>query len=63
MEQREIKSFVKVKKLFCTPDFFAHYNVNFPLIVACDAPPYGVGAVLSQKYFGLLKICLLHMLL
>ena len=29
-------------------EMLVHYNPALPLVVACDASPYGVGAVLSH---------------
>ena len=26
-----------------------HFNPNLPLVLACDASPYGIGAVLSHR--------------
>lgn len=39
----------RIKKEFMSDKVLAHYNPKLPLIVACDASAYGVGAVLSQK--------------
>ena len=40
--------FEKVKELLTAPNLLAHYDDTKPLILACDASPYGVGAVLSR---------------
>lgn len=42
-------AFKKAKGAFISEKVLAHYNPKLPLIVACDASTYGVGAVLSQK--------------
>lgn len=42
-------AFLRAKKEFMSKKVLAHYNPKLPLIVACDASAYGVGAVLSQK--------------
>lgn len=43
-------AFKKIKELFQNNNFLAHYNPKLPLILATDASPYGVGAVLSHVY-------------
>ncbi|KAK2575252.1 hypothetical protein KPH14_012703, partial [Odynerus spinipes] len=43
-------AFVAAKKAFMSDQILAHYDPQLPLIIACDASAYGVGAVLSQKY-------------
>lgn len=43
------KAFLIAKKAFMSNEVLAFYNPKLPLIVACDASSYGVGAVLSQK--------------
>ena len=43
------KSFDEVKKLLTSDCLLAHYDPNKELILACDASPYGVGAVLSHR--------------
>ena len=40
--------FQKTKKLLCSAPVLAHYNPSWPLRLACDASPFGVGAVLSH---------------
>jgi len=42
--------FKAAKREFTSDKVLAHYDSKYPLIVACDASMYGVGAVLSQKY-------------
>lgn len=43
-------SFRKVKELVQSDDCLAHYSPELPLLLATDASPYGVGAVLSHVY-------------
>lgn len=44
------EAFDKIKKCLCSAPVLAHYNPKLPLIVATDASPYGVAAVLSHRY-------------
>uniref|UniRef100_A0A8C5QT05 Gypsy retrotransposon integrase-like protein 1 n=2 Tax=Leptobrachium leishanense TaxID=445787 RepID=A0A8C5QT05_9ANUR len=46
-EQKE--AFEKSKNLLQSDALLVHYDVNKPIILACDASPYGVGAVLSHR--------------
>ena len=39
-----------VKKLLTSDRVLAHFDPSEDLILACDASPYGVRAVLSHKY-------------
>ncbi|XP_056144392.1 uncharacterized protein K02A2.6-like [Lampris incognitus] len=41
-------AFRKVKELMVSQKVLTHYNPELPLRLACDASPYGVGAVLSH---------------
>ena len=45
-EQQE--AFDRVKELLTAPNLLAHYDDKKPLVLACDASLYGVGAVLSH---------------
>ena len=38
------------KKLFVSSGVLIHYNPKLQIIVACDASPYGLGAILSHKF-------------
>ncbi|XP_039213747.1 uncharacterized protein K02A2.6-like, partial [Crotalus tigris] len=40
--------FNKVKALLTSNSVLAHFNESLPVCIACDASPYGVGAVLSH---------------
>lgn len=44
------RAFIRAKEAFISNEVLAHYNSKLPLILAIDASPYGVGAVLSQLY-------------
>ena len=43
------RAFHRIKKLLCSNKLLVHYHPSRPLLLACDASPYGVGAVLSHK--------------
>jgi len=36
----------QIKEILTLEDSLAHYDLELPLILACDASPVGVGAVL-----------------
>lgn len=44
------QAFCKSKEAFLSNEILAHYDPKLPLILATDASPYGVGAVLSQLH-------------
>ncbi|XP_015283013.1 PREDICTED: uncharacterized protein K02A2.6-like, partial [Gekko japonicus] len=41
--------FQAVKDLLVSNSVLAHFNEDLPVVLACDASPYGVGAVLGHK--------------
>lgn len=43
------KAFKMAKQLITSETVLTHYDPSLPLRVACDASPYGIGAVLSHK--------------
>lgn len=48
----ERKAFIKSKQAIMEAKVLAHYDPSKELVLACDALPYGVGAVLSQREDG-----------
>ncbi|KAJ4441290.1 hypothetical protein ANN_11144 [Periplaneta americana] len=50
MDLREVQEdFEKVKELLSSKQVLVHYDLHKPLILVCDASPYGIGAVLCHK--------------
>ncbi len=43
------EAFEKTKKQLTGAPVLAHYDPQLPVIMACDASPYGIGAVISHK--------------
>ena len=42
------QSFQEVKQLLSSPNLLVHFDDQKPIILACDASPFGIGAVLSH---------------
>ena len=47
--KQQDSAFKQAKSMLTSPCLLTHYDPAKPLILACDASPYGVGAVLSHK--------------
>lgn len=45
----EVAAFAAVKKLLSAKSFLIQYNATLPLVLVCDASPFGVGAMLSYR--------------
>ena len=45
----QAKAFQQAKDLLMSSDLLHHYDPEKPVVVSCDASPYGVGAVLSHR--------------
>ena len=45
----EQQAFDKVKEFLQSPNLLVHFDGEKPIVLACDASPYGVGAVLSHR--------------
>ncbi|CAG2187289.1 unnamed protein product [Mytilus edulis] len=44
------EAFDKVKDLVTSDMILTHFNPELPVTLACDASPYGLGAVISHRY-------------
>lgn len=45
----EGEAFAEAKKLLTSSQLLVHYDPALPIVLACDASSYGIGAVLSHK--------------
>ena len=43
------QAFEESKALLQSSQVLVHYDPRLPLVISCDAPPYGIGAVLSHQ--------------
>ena len=48
----QIKAFELAKQHLASPPLLVHFDPEKPLVLSCDASPYGVGAVLSHSIDG-----------
>ena len=48
--REQTQAFERVKKMLKSSDLLVHFDSSKPLVLACDASPYGVGAVLSHQF-------------
>ena len=47
--QKQENAFQESKKLLTSASVLIHFDPQKPLVMTCDASPYGIGAVLSHK--------------
>ena len=44
------EAFAEVKRMLTNPEFLIHFDPELPIVIHCDASPYGLGAVLSHVF-------------
>ena len=49
-EKKQTQAFQKAKDALTSNQILAHYDPEQPVVLECDASPYGLGAVLSHQY-------------
>ena len=47
--EKQRKAFLRIKDLLRSGRDLTHFDDRLPLMLACDASPYGLGAVLSHR--------------
>ena len=47
--KKEMEAFQASKDLLTSSQLLVHFDPTLPLILACDASPYGIGAVLAHR--------------
>ena len=50
--RKENSAFLQAKQLLTNSEGLTHFNPKLPIVLACDASSYGVGAVLSHTIDG-----------
>ena len=45
---KQEQSLEEVKQLLSSPKLLVHFDDQKPIVLACDASPFGIGAVLSH---------------
>ena len=54
-EKDQIEAFDKCKALINSDSVLVHFDPQYPVVLACDASPYGIGCVLSHSIDGIEK--------
>ena len=48
LSDKQEQPFQEVKQLLSSPNLLVHFDDRKPIVLACDASPFGIGAVLSH---------------
>ena len=49
-KQEQVTALARVRDILQSPNLLTHYNPNQSLVLACDASPFGLRAVLSHRF-------------
>lgn len=49
-------AFQQAKNSLTSSKVLVHYNPDLPLVLECDASPYGIGAVISHRLAEVIKV-------